>query len=135
MQHFRHEHRQQAADDLAARPPGVKHYEPARLLRRIDGDGQRVDDAFDEPLRQAHDEEADVEQRGAGVVEERDDRRRWVEGAKTMISTPDEVAGARERVQPLHADEIDERAARHDRDRRTPRTPGLNTRPSCSFVM
>ena len=70
-----HRDREQPADDHAARPPGVEHVEPLGLLIAVDGRDQRIDDAFDQPLRQPHHEEAGVEQRRPGIVEDRLHRR------------------------------------------------------------
>ena len=59
---------------MPARPPGVEHVQPLGLLVAVDRRHERVDDAFDEPLRQTHDQEARVQQRRAGVAEDRGDR-------------------------------------------------------------
>ena len=48
--------------------------DPLRLLVAVDGGNQRVDDAFDQAVRQAEHEEARKQQHGARVIEQRRNR-------------------------------------------------------------
>jgi hypothetical protein len=129
VEHLRHRHGEQAADHLAARPPGVHAIEPFRLLAAVDRRDQRIDHPFDQPLRQSHDEEAGVEHRRAGVVEDRRDGGRWV-GCEQDERDADEVADRREDVQRAQADAVNDGAADEDGDgegpeRRAPDRPHL----------
>src|SRR5207248_3153112 len=50
-----------AGDDLAARPPGMKHIELVGFLIAVDRGNQRVDDCFDQAVAKADHETREIE--------------------------------------------------------------------------
>jgi len=108
-----HRHRNEAADDHAARPPGMQHVEALRFAIAVDGRHERVDHAFDESLRQPHDHEARIHHRRTRMIEHRGDRRRGTRREHDEADA-DEIAERRKNVQCTHADDVDQRTADQD---------------------
>ncbi len=114
---FRQAVGQQAADDHSTGPPGVEHVELVDLVVAIDRRNQRIDHAFDDALRQTHQQESDEEHDRALMRPNRRYRRFERRGSNQDERHTGQVCDGRQRVQNAHSKQINEEAAEKYRNR------------------